>query len=116
MITLIIIACVLVIVACIFAWNCEKSGPWFSGGIFVLLMAAISSLVSMRIPTGYIKIDNLSHVTESGYVETIEGDYFSDGENYYVRKAGKSKWIPFAPCEYVKVALPINNGSQTHEY
>ena len=111
MYTLLIIGVALVVAAVAVWLSTEEAVPANVLGGLSLLMLTLS-IVSLgvscaNVPVGYTEVDSVSYMTEAGHIETLdEGDYYTDGTNYYKADPNKAYWVPFASVEYVKLELP----------
>lgn len=75
---------------------------------FVIALLVNVILVNTE-PAGYEKLKSLGYITEDGYVETLDGQYYTDGSKYYFRDDSKCSWIPFTKPEYIEVNLDKNS-------
>ena len=74
---------------------------------FVVALLVNVVLVNKE-PAGLKKLNSLGYITKNGYVETLDGQYYSDGSRYYLRDDSKCAWIPFSKPEYIEVDIDTN--------
>ena len=108
MYSFLVLAGVLFLVMVVLAF-CDRNGH-----ISILALAAVCiplCLVSLCVtdsayPTDLVRAERVYYIAETGNIEFLEGDYYTDGSNYYSKELGRAAWIPFAPPEYVVVEVP----------
>lgn len=58
-----------------------------------------------NVPPGYKKLDSLGYITENGYIEILEGEYYTAGSKYFLRDDSNCDWIPFKVPEFEEVEI-----------
>ena len=106
MIIFLIIATILAFVSfCVEKHNKMISSVFISGFILFGLVSLASVIYSacLPLPDGYREINGISCITNTGYIETVEGTFYTYGHTYYKLDAQDVFFVPFGKHKFIKV-------------
>lgn len=72
--------------------------------IFFILMI-ISSFFNFTPPKKFDYVPSLSFVTNNGYIEELEGNFYKKDDKYYEANLIKPFFIPFYPIELEEISV-----------